>query len=497
MDENGIHEMNTQNEGKNRRSRKHCRTVNYGVKLLASALVFGTVAGSAMVGVNVASSKAGITGSSGASSTTDSTADGSASSALYKNSSSSGSSVSYSGSASSDSSDNQSQKSVSEIAKDAMPSVVSITNMIEYQNNGFSIFGNDGQTAEAAASGSGIIVGKNDDELLIVTNNHVVSDSSSLSVQFVNGTSVNAEIKGTDSDADLAVIAVKLSDMDSDTLNAIKIAEFGDSDSVEVGDQVVAIGNALGYGQSVTTGIISAKNRDVDTSEGTTETGLLQTDAAINPGNSGGALLNMKGQVIGINVAKYSSTDVEGMGYSIPSKKAQTVISTLSSKKTRSVVDEDKQGYLGIQAKTVSADVASAYNMPQGVYIYKIMDNSAAASGLQEKDIITKFDDQSVSSSDELTTLLKKYESGETVNVTVQRMNAEGQYKEQTVSVTLGSKPETSKKTDGTDDSTSNQADNNGSESSGNSDHSGNDSGSGNFPDIEQWLQGALGGYQR
>lgn len=327
--------------------------------------------------------------------------------------------------------------SVSEIAKNAMPEVVSITNTIRYQQYGYSIFGQSGEQ-EAAASGSGVIIGKNDSELLIVTNNHVVEDSTALSVQFVDGKSYDAEIKGTDSDVDLAVIAIPLSAISQDTLNSISFAKYGDSDSVSVGDQVVAIGNALGYGQSVTTGIISAKNRDIST-EGGTESGLLQTDAAINPGNSGGALLNMNGELIGINVAKYSDTTVEGMGYSIPSKKVKEIVEGLSKRTTRAKVSQEEKGYIGIQGKTVDSSISEAYNMPQGIYIFKLLtgegiDNSA----LQEKDIITKFDGQSVASLEELSGLLSRYKAGEKVEVTVQRLSGKGEYEEKTVSVTLG-----------------------------------------------------------
>ena len=329
------------------------------------------------------------------------------------------------------------EESVSKIAKDAMSSVVSITNTIKYQQNGFSLYG-QGQTREAAASGSGVIIGENDNELLIVTNKHVVEDSTSLSVQFVDGKSYDAKIKGTDSDVDLAVIAVPLDSISADTKKSITTATFGDSDALSVGDQVVAIGNALGYGQSVTTGIISAKDRDIQTENGT-ETGLLQTDAAINPGNSGGALLNMQGELIGINVAKYSDTTVEGMGYSIPAKKAQEIVETLSKRDTREKVKDDERGYIGIQGKTVDSSIAEAYNMPQGIYIYKILkgdgiDNSA----LQEKDIITKFDGQSVDSLEELSGLLSRYKAGEKVEVTVQRLSGKGEYQEKTVTVTLG-----------------------------------------------------------
>ena len=329
------------------------------------------------------------------------------------------------------------EESVSKIAKDAMSSVVSITNTIKYQQNGFSLYG-QGQTQEAAASGSGVIIGENDNELLIVTNKHVVEDSTSLSVQFVDGKSYDAKIKGTDSDADLAVIAVPLDSISAETRKSISTATFGDSDALSVGDQVVAIGNALGYGQSVTTGIISAKDRDIQTENGS-ETGLLQTDAAINPGNSGGALLNMQGELIGINVAKYSDTTVEGMGYSIPAKKVQEIVETLSKRDTREKVKDDERGYIGIQGKTVDSSIAEAYNMPQGIYVYKILkgdgiDNSA----LQEKDIITKFDGQGVRSLEDLVSLISGYKAGEKVEVTVKRLSAKGQYEEKTVEVTLG-----------------------------------------------------------
>lgn len=345
-----------------------------------------------------------------------------------------------------------------------MPSVVAITNMMKYQQNGFSIFGNyQNYETEVPASGSGVIIGKNDTELLIVTNNHVVADSTSLSVTFDDDKTIDAEIKGTDASNDLAVVSVKLSDIPTETMNTIKIATLGNSDDLQVGDQVVAIGNALGYGQSVTTGIISAVNRDVETDEGT-ESGLLQTDAAINPGNSGGALLNMKGEVIGINVAKYSSTDVEGMGYSIPSAKAQTVINNLSSLETREKVPENERGYLGVQVKNIDANTAKSFDMPQGVFIYKFTEGSTAQnSGLQEKDIITALDGQGVKTYDDLATLLQKYKAGETVKVTVQRPNG-SKYDEVTVDVVLGS----------ADSSNQAAADKQNANSSGSSDNSGN-----------------------
>ena len=434
--------------------------------IAASALLFGTVAGTSMVGVNMLANKTGITGTADASGSSDAATSGStdgaktsgndasessnASGTVYDASKDNGGTIQL------NHSDSSSAKTVSEVAKDAMPSVVSITNTILYQQYGYSIFGNGG-TQEAAASGSGVIIGKNDTELLIVTNHHVVSDSNSLSVQFVDGTSADAEIKGEDSDADLAVIAVKLSDIPSSTMSAIKVAEFGDSDETEVGDQVVAIGNALGYGQSVTTGIISAKDRDVETEEGT-ESGLMQTDAAINPGNSGGALLNMEGQVIGINVAKYSSTDVEGMGYSIPSTKVKEIVNQLSTLETRSKVSEAERGYLGIQAKTVDAETSEAYAIPQGVYVYKVISGEAAEkAGIQEKDIITKFDGQTVTSYDDLTNLLARYAAGTTVTVTVQRPSGNA-YEEKELSLTLGTNPNAQTTSDSGENNDSNSS---------------------------------------
>lgn len=405
--------------------------------LVLSAMLFGTVAGGTMVGVNALSDqyRSEVLGQA---------SDNIGSSLLGENEVNKEAQSNSVQQLNSSSKNNSSEAggSVSEIAKNAMPEVVSITNTIRYQQYGYSIFGQSGEQ-EAAASGSGVIIGKNDSELLIVTNNHVVEDSTALSVQFVDGKSYDAEIKGTDSDVDLAVIAIPLSSISQDTLNSISFAKYGDSDSISVGDQVVAIGNALGYGQSVTTGIISAKDRDIST-KGGTESGLLQTDAAINPGNSGGALLNMNGELIGINVAKYSDTTVEGMGYSIPSKKVKEIVEGLSKRTTRAKVSQEEKGYIGIQGKTVDSSISEAYNMPEGVYIFKLLtgegiDNSA----LQEKDIITKFDGQSVASLEELSGLLSRYKAGEKVEVTVQRLSGKGEYEEKTVSVTLGKNSET------------------------------------------------------
>lgn len=327
---------------------------------------------------------------------------------------------------------------VSAIVEKAMPSVVAINNTMLLQSN--SWFG-PSQTYEVPSSGSGIIVGKNDDELLIVTNNHVVEDSKELNVVFIDDQSVAAAIKGTDADTDLAVIAVPLSEIPAETMSQITIATMGDSDSLKVGQGVIAIGNALGYGQSVTVGYVSALDREVKT-EGSVTRNLLQTDAAINPGNSGGALLNMQGEVIGINAAKYSSTEVEGMGYAIPISKAQDIISELMNKKTKVEVAQDKQGYLGIQPRTVDETYSSELGMPRGVFVYKILEDGAAAkSNLREMDIITKFDGETVRTAADLQDMLSYYEGGDTITLTVQSLE-NGQYVERTVEVTLGYRSE-------------------------------------------------------
>ena len=329
------------------------------------------------------------------------------------------------------------QTDVSAIVEKAMPSEVAINNTMLLQHQTW--FG-PSQTIEVPSSGSGIIVGQNDEELLIVTNNHVVEDSRELTVTFIDNEPVTAAIKGTDSDSDLAVIAVKLSDIPAETMSRIKVAVMGDSDALKVGQGVIAIGNALGYGQSVTVGYVSALDREVHAEDDTTRH-LLQTDAAINPGNSGGALLNMNGEVIGINAAKYSSTEVEGMGYAIPISQAQDIINELMNKKTRVAVDERKQGYLGIQGQNIDETAAAMYGMPRGIYVYKITEDSAASrSTLREKDIITKFDGQTVRTMEDLKEMLTYYEGGDTVNLTVQSLE-NGEYVERTVEITLGTKP--------------------------------------------------------
>lgn len=325
---------------------------------------------------------------------------------------------------------------VSAIVDKAMPSVVAITSKMVYESQTF--FGP--MQREGVGSGSGIIVGKNDNELLIVTNNHVVEGAQELKVTFIDQNAVDAAIKGTDADKDLAVIAVSLKNISSDTLSKIAIANLGNSDNLKVGQGVIAIGNALGYGQSVTVGYISALNRTVQTEDGTNRD-LLQTDAAINPGNSGGALLNMQGQVIGINSAKTESTAVEGMGYAIPISKAQKIFDTLKTKKTREKVTDGNQGYIGILGKTIDAATSQGLDMPQGVFIYKITpDGAASKSDLHEKDIITKFDGQGILTMEDLQNILNYYSAGTKVSLIVQSLE-NGKYVERNVDITLGERP--------------------------------------------------------
>ena len=326
---------------------------------------------------------------------------------------------------------------VSAIVEKAMPSIVAITDTMTIQQRDF--FGRT-QAYQTQSSGSGIIVGKNDTELLIATNNHVVAGSTDLTVTFSDNKDVSAAIKGTDSATDLAIIAVKLSDIPSDTMSKIQIATMGDSDNAKVGQQVIAIGNALGYGQSVTVGYVSALDRQITDENGIVHT-YIQTDAAINPGNSGGALIDLQGNVIGINAAKTASTEVEGMGFAIPITSAREILDGLMTKKTREAVDEASQGYLGIQGTNIDAGTSWAYGMPVGVYVYKIVPGGAAASSdLKEKDIITKFDGQSITTMEELKDMLAYYEGGDEITLTVQSL-VNGAYVEHEVSITLGTKP--------------------------------------------------------
>lgn len=388
-------------------------------KCAALALVFGLVAGGVMTGVNYASGKVLGTTNAGnvqASLTTgdDSTVQPTAISSSYV------------------------ATDVSDIVDEVMPSIVAITNVsqTEYQS-----FWGQSKTYESTSCGSGIIVSQDNEYLYVATNNHVVEGANSLTVTFANDDTVSAEIKGTDPSTDLAVVKVALSSIKDDTMSAIKVATLGSSDTLKVGESCIAIGNALGYGQSVTTGVISALNREVSVSDSSSSTNytaeLIQTDAAINPGNSGGALLNTAGEVIGINSVKYSDTSVEGIGYAIPMDTAKPIIEELITKEK---VDESNSAYLGIVGVDVTSDVAKTYNMPTGVYVAQVMEGAAAEqAGIQKGDIITKFDGKDVTSMEELSSNMQYYAAGTTVDVVIER-SSNGQYEEQTISVTLGKK---------------------------------------------------------
>lgn len=376
-------------------------------KLVASAAIFGLVAGTCFIGVSVVKDKF-----------YPSTAD--------KIETTSGTTSSKKETSSGSGSNSQ---NVASVVNEVMPSVVSITSTIQSSN--YYGFG----TQESEGAGSGFIIAKTKDSLMIATNNHVVSDATSLTVGFVDDTTAKATVVGTDSSADLAVISVKIKDIKDPTASKIKVATLGSSDDLKVGEEVVAIGNALGYGQSVTTGVVSAKNREVSLTDGTMN--LLQTDAAINPGNSGGALLNTAGEVIGINSVKYSDTSVEGIGYAIPMDTAKPIIEELI---TNEKVDESNSAYLGIAGVDVTSDVAKTYNMPTGVYVAQVMEGAAAEqAGIQKGDIITKFDGKDVTSMEKLSYNMQYYAAGTTVDVVIER-SSNGQYEEQTISVTLGKK---------------------------------------------------------
>lgn len=324
-----------------------------------------------------------------------------------------------------------------DVVEEVMPAMVSILN--KYTER-ITYFGQPLEQ-EGEAGGSGIIVGENDTELLIATNYHVIENAKQLTVHFIDDSDVKAVVKGSDPDMDLAVIAVKLSDMDEDTLDAIRIAKLGDSDSLKLGESVIAIGNALGYGLSVTGGYVSALDREVEMDDGSKGT-FIQTDAAINPGNSGGALINMQGEVIGINSNKIGGTIIEGIGYAIPISAAEPILSDLMSYETREKVEDSQVGYLGIIPQTVTTDAAELYGMPEGVYISQVEEGTPAAeAGLLKGDIIKKIDTRKVSTAEELREQLKYYEAGETIEITVMR-SVEGEYEERTVSVTLGERPQ-------------------------------------------------------
>lgn len=401
----------------------------YWLKLAGSAVAFGLVAGLVMQGVNYGFSKAGI-GSGGTQIATTKT-------------------VSSSGSSSS-------SDDLSAVSENVMPSIVSITGKFETTSQGW--FGQQ-QSSETEGVGSGIIIGKESGKLLIVTNNHVVEDAKSLSVGFADGESASATIRGTDSDADLAVVEVKTSDMKSSTQKKIAVITLGDSDSLKTGERAIAIGNALGYGQSVTGGYISAKEREVQLTD-TTMT-LIQTDAAINPGNSGGALLNSKGELIGINTVKYASEDVEGMGYAIPINTAKPIINSLIKNEA---VKESEQAYLGVSGQTIDSSMASQFDMPSGVYVQQVVKGSPAqTAGISAGDVIVKFDGRTVSTMDGLKDRISNMKAGKSVKVVVKRQNQMGTYVSKTLTVTLGKKsdaPSTSSNSNSDDSSNySNQSD--------------------------------------
>lgn len=417
-----------------KQKRKHKRSMNLYAKVICCAILFGAISGgmvlgSFMIGKNAVKTTASST-------TLETNATKLSTSSGSKNGSSSSSGDTY---------------TVAQIAEQCKSSVVAITNQSVQEVQ--TMFGTMQQ--QSTGSGSGVIIGKNDTELLIATNNHVVSGAESLTVCFNDDKDAvfDAKIKGTDADNDLAVIAIKLSDISEDVLNSISVATLGDSTQMEVGDQVVAIGNALGFGQSVTSGVISALDREV-TIDDTTAT-LMQTDAAINPGNSGGALFNMKGEVIGINSAKYASDQVEGMGFAIPMAKAQGIIENLMNQETRDKLTSD-YGFLNITGQDVSSDVAEMYGIPEGVYVSGTTDGGAAANaGIQKGDIITKLGNTTITSISQLKEELQYYKAGETVEITLQRNTDNKGYQEQTVKVTLDNASEQSNTTSQSDSSQS------------------------------------------
>lgn len=414
-------------------------------KLVASAAVFGLVAGACFVGVSVAKDKLYP-------STADRIETTSGTTSAKSETSSSGSSSSSS--------------NVASVVNEVMPSVVSITSTIQSSN--YYGFG----TQESEGAGSGFIVAKTKDNLMIATNNHVVSDATSLTVGFVDDTTAKATVVGTDSSADLAVISVKLSDIKDSTASKIKVATLGSSDDLKVGEEVVAIGNALGYGQSVTTGVVSAKNREISLTDGTMN--LLQTDAAINPGNSGGVLINMDGQVVGINNAKLEDTSVEGMGYAIPITTAKTILTDLMNASSVSTKDA---AFLGVVGRDINESYSSALGIPSGIYVSQVVSGSPAEkAGISAGDVITKFEGNNVSTMSGLKEKLALKKANTKVKITFKRANQSGTYEEKTVTVTLGKKSDFSDVT--TDNSSDSSNDSNNGNNNGNSNgNSGNSNG--------------------
>lgn len=411
----------------------------YAAKLVASAVAFGLIAGLVMQGVTYGFSKAGI-------------GNGATQLATTKTTSSSSST---------------SSEDLSGVSSNVMPSIVSITGKFETTSQ--SWFGQT-QSSESEGVGSGIIIGKKDGKILIVTNNHVVADAKSLSVGFVDGKSASATIRGTDSDADLAVVEVNTKDMKASTLKKIAVITLGDSSKLKTGERAIAIGNALGYGQSVTGGYISALNRHVQLTDKTMT--LIQTDAAINPGNSGGALLNSKGELIGINTVKYSSEDVEGMGYAIPINTAKPIINKLIKNEATS---ESEQAYLGVSGQTIDSSMASQFDMPSGVYVQQVIKSSPAQkAGISAGDVIVSIDGSSVSTMDGLKEKISNLKAGKKVKIVVKRQNQMGTYEKKTLTVTLGKKsdaPSTSSNSGSSNSSNSGNSNNSGSSNSYNNNY--------------------------
>lgn len=412
-------------------------------KLVASAAVFGLVAGACFVGVSVAKDKLYP-------STADRIEATSGTTSAKSETSSSGSSSSSS--------------NVASVVNEVMPSVVSITSTIQSSN--YYGFG----TQESEGAGSGFIVAKTKDNLMIATNNHVVSDATSLTVGFVDDTTAKATVVGTDSSADLAVISVKIKDIKDSTASKIKVATLGSSDDLKVGEEVVAIGNALGYGQSVTTGVVSAKNREVSLTDGTMN--LLQTDAAINPGNSGGVLINMDGQVVGINNAKLEDTSVEGMGYAIPITTAKTILTDLMNASSVSTKDA---AFLGVVGRDINESYSSALGIPSGIYVSQVVSGSPAEkAGISAGDVITKFEGNNVSTMSGLKEKLALKKANTKVKITFKRANQSGTYEEKTVTVTLGKKSDFSDVTTDNSSDSSNDSNNNSNNGNNNGNSNGN-----------------------
>ena len=438
---NGLHTPEPSEPKRRKSSGRAMRTAKKIGAITLSAVLFGGVAAGTFQGVNYLTGyTAEQTAQAEESAQSASAGSGSAGS-LAQSGASAGSQTLQTATAS-----DSGEMSVADVADYVMPSIVSITNRsVQEVQNYFSMFGYYGmqpQAQETESVGSGIIIGQNDSELLIATNNHVVEGADTLTVSFIDNQAYEANLKGTDAENDLAVIAVPLTGISADTMAQIKPATLGSSDNLRVGEQVVAIGNALGYGQSVTTGIVSATNRTLTETSADgrpvqSSASYIQTDAAINPGNSGGALVNMKGEVVGINSAKLASTEVEGMGYAIPVSRASSIISTLMNESTLTKVAENERGTLGITATTVPASVTEAYGIPTGVYVSEVTEGSGAqAAGLRRGDVITALDGRSVTDVSQLQELLQYYKAGQTVNLTVQSIT-DSAYAEKTVSLTL------------------------------------------------------------